>query len=71
MPIDQAYVRRASGLVRGLSQLDAFAVGLTCTFVQPIYAIWYVLIVGEDLFPRGNLLIALGLSVVVGGASVR
>ena len=65
MPEDLTFTRTASGLVRGLSRTDAFAIGLM--FIQPIYAIWYVILVGVGLFPGGNLLIALLISTAMCG----
>jgi APA family basic amino acid/polyamine antiporter len=65
MPEDLAFTRTASGLTRGLSHRDAFAIGLM--FIQPIYAIWYAVLVGVGLFPGGNLLIALLISTVMCG----
>lgn len=65
MAEELAFTRAASGLVRGLSRADAFALGLM--FLQPIYAIWYVILVGVGQFPGGNLLIALLISVAMCG----
>jgi amino acid transporter len=65
MPEELAFARQASGLVRGLSLWDAFGIGLMV--IQPIYAIWYAIQVGVGLFPGGNLLIALAISVVMCG----
>jgi len=64
---EYTYARRASGLVRGLSLWDTFAIGLMT--IQPIYGIWYVIQVGVGLFPHANLLIALALSAVSVGFS--
>lgn len=64
---DLAFARKASGLVRGLSTFDAFGMGLL--LINCIYPIWYAIEVGLGLYPRANLLIALLISLVLGGIS--
>jgi basic amino acid/polyamine antiporter, APA family len=62
-----AFARKASGLTRGLSMTDTFSMGLM--FTQPIYAIWFVFMVGLGIFHAGNMLIALAISLVIAGIS--
>lgn len=65
MAEELAFARKASGLVRGLSMTDAFGIGLMTA--QPIFSIWYMMQVGIGLFPGGNLIIGIGISVVMCG----
>lgn len=53
------FARKASGLVRGLSTVDAYGVALMT--VQPIQGIWFMFLYGAGLFPDGNLGISLGI----------
>ena len=65
MAEELVFARKASGLVRGLNGTDTFGMGLM--FIQPIYAVWYVVMVGLGIFHGGNLIIALTLSLIVCG----
>ena len=67
MAEELAFARKASGLVRGLSLVDTFGIGLMV--IQPIYAIWYSIQVGVGLFPGGNLVIALIICAVMCGVT--
>lgn len=65
MPEELTYVRKASGLTRGLSAYDAFGVGLF--FILPTYVIWWMVMSGLGLFPGANLWITIALTVVLLG----
>ncbi len=60
-----AFARKASGLVRGLSTYDAMGIGLM--IVQPIAGIWGMLYTGAGLYPGGNMIIAIVISVFTCG----
>jgi basic amino acid/polyamine antiporter, APA family len=60
-----AFARKASGLVRGLSMLDAFAVGFMNQGLTP--SIWVTISLGLSVFMGGNLIIACVLSAVLAG----
>ena len=47
-----AFARKASGLVRGLSMTDAFAVGLMNQGLTP--SIWFAITFGLGVFLGGN-----------------
>jgi basic amino acid/polyamine antiporter, APA family len=60
-----AYARKASGLVRGLSMMDAFAVGFMNQGLTP--SIWVSISLGLGVFLGGNLIIACIISAVLAG----
>jgi len=60
-----AFARKASGLVRGLSMWDAFAVGFMNQGLTP--SIWVTISLGLGVFLGGNLIIACILSGVLAG----
>ena len=60
-----AFARKASGLVRGLSMLDAFGVGFMNQGLTP--SIWFAITFGLGVFLGGNLIIASVISVVLAG----
>ena len=65
MPEEFAYARKASGLVRGLSMMDAFAVGFMNQGLTP--SIWVTVSLGLGVFLGGNLIIAAIISAVLAG----
>ena len=65
MSTEFSFARKASGLTRGISTRDLFA--LSVMYIQPCWGIFFASVYGLALFPRGNLLIALGLSFVTVG----
>jgi basic amino acid/polyamine antiporter, APA family len=60
-----AFARKASGLVRGLSMMDAFAVGFMNQGLTP--SIWVTISLGLGVFLGGNLIIACILSALLAG----
>jgi len=60
-----AFARKASGLVRGLSMWDAFAVGFMNQGLTP--SIWTTITLGLGVFLGGNLIIACIISTVLAG----
>jgi APA family basic amino acid/polyamine antiporter len=60
-----AFARKASGLVRGLSMTDAFAVGFMNQGLTP--SIWFAITFGLGVFLGGNLIIAALISFVLAG----
>ncbi len=60
-----AFARKASGLVRGLSMMDAFAVGFMNQGLTP--SIWFTISLGLGVFMGGNLIIACIISAVLAG----
>jgi amino acid transporter len=60
-----AFARKASGLVRGLSMVDAFGVGFMNQGLTP--SIWVTISLGLGVFFGGNLIIAVILSVLLAG----
>jgi basic amino acid/polyamine antiporter, APA family len=64
---DLTFARKASGLVRGLSTLDAFGIGIMVT--MPLFTIWQMIYLGYGLFPGGQMVIAIIISVVLIGVS--
>lgn len=60
-----AFARKASGLVRGLSFTDAF--GISFVTIQPIWSIWYAILIGAGLFLGANLIITLVICAVTCG----
>jgi basic amino acid/polyamine antiporter, APA family len=67
MADDLTFARKASGLVRGLSTLDAFGIGIMIT--MPLFTIWQMIYLGYGLFPGGEIIIAIIISVVLIGVS--
>ncbi len=65
MSQELAYARKASGLVRGLSMMDAFAVGFMNQGLTP--SIWVTISLGLGVFLGGNLIIAALLSALLAG----
>ncbi len=65
MAEELAFARKASGLVRGLSMTDAFAVGLMNQGITP--SIWFAITFGLGVFLGGNLIIACLISLVLAG----
>ena len=62
---EMAYARKASGLVRGLSMLDAFAVGFMNQGLTP--SMWVMISLGLGVYTGGNLIIATLISIVLCG----
>jgi amino acid transporter len=60
-----AFARKASGLVRGLSMLDAFAVGFMNQGLTP--SIWTTITLGMSVFLGANLIWATIISAVLAG----
>jgi APA family basic amino acid/polyamine antiporter len=60
-----AFARKASGLVRGLSMSDAFAVGFMNQGLTP--SIWFAITFGLGVFLGGNLIIAAVISFLLAG----
>ena len=65
MAEELSFARKASGLVRGLSTYDAMGIGIMV--VQPIAGIWMMLYTGLGLYPGGNMLIAVIISILACG----
>ncbi len=65
MAEELAFARKASGLVRGLSMTDAFAVGFMNQGITP--SIWLIFTLGLGTFLGGNLVLAAIISVVMAG----
>ena len=65
MAEELAFARKASGLVRGLSMTDAFAVGFMNQGITP--SIWLIFTLGLGTFLGGNLILAAIISVVMAG----
>ncbi len=65
MSEELAYARKASGLVRGLSMMDAFAVGFMNQGLTP--SIWVIITLGLGVFLGGNLIWACIFSAVLAG----
>src|SRR5512136_1633654 len=66
MTAEMAFARKASGLVRGLSFLDAFGVGFMNQGLTP--SMWVMISLGVGVYTGGNLIIATLLSAVLCGA---
>jgi len=62
-----AFARKASGLVRGLSMLDAFSVGFMNQGLTP--GAWVFISLGLSTFMGGNIVIATIISVILAGVS--
>lgn len=65
MPEQMAFARKASGLVRGLSFLDAFGVGFMNQGLTP--SMWVMISFGLGVYTGGNLIIATLLSAFLCG----
>src|SRR5512136_1491113 len=65
MPEQMAFARKASGLVRGLSFVDAFGVGFMNQGLTP--SMWVMISLGLGVYTGGNLIIATLLSVLLCG----
>ena len=65
MAEDLAFARKASGLVRGLSMSDAFAVGFMNQGITP--SIWLIFTLGLGTFLGGNVVVAAVISLVMAG----
>ena len=64
-PTEMAFARKASGLVRGLSFIDAFGVGFMNQGLTP--SMWVMISLGLSVYSGGNLIIATLLSVLLCG----
>jgi amino acid transporter len=62
---EMAFARKASGLVRGLSLMDAFAVGFMNQGLTP--SMWVMISLGLGVYTGGNLIIATLISVILCG----
>jgi amino acid transporter len=60
-----AFARKASGLVRGLSMMDAFGVGFMNQGLTP--SMWVMISLGLGVYLGGNLIIATILSAILCG----
>jgi APA family basic amino acid/polyamine antiporter len=65
MAEELAFARKASGLVRGLSMTDAFAVGFMNQGITP--SIWLIFTLGLGTFLGGNLVLAAVISLIMAG----
>ncbi len=65
MPEQMAFARKASGLVRGLSIVDAFGVGFMNQGIT--VSMWVMISMGLSVYTGGNLVIATLLSAVLCG----
>ncbi len=65
MPEQMAFARKASGLVRGLSFLDAFGVGFMNQGLTP--SMWVMISFGLGVYTGGNLIIGTLLSAFLCG----
>jgi amino acid transporter len=65
MPEEMAFARKASGLVRGLSFIDAFGVGFMNQGLTP--SMWVMISLGLGVYTGGNLVIATLLSALLCG----
>jgi APA family basic amino acid/polyamine antiporter len=65
MPEQMAFARKASGLVRGLSFLDAFGVGFMNQGLTP--SMWVMISFGLGVYTGGNLIIGTILSAILCG----
>jgi amino acid transporter len=67
MATEIVFARKASGLVRGLSLVDAFGVGIMNIGLSP--SMFFMISVGLLIYPAGNLIIAAILGFLLGGIS--
>src|SRR5512136_2154067 len=65
MPEQMAFARKASGLVRGLSILDAFGVGFMNQGIT--VSMWVMISMGLSVYTGGNLILATLLSALLCG----
>jgi len=65
MAEEKVFARKASGLVRGLSLLDAFGVGFMNQGLTP--SMWVMISLGLSVYTGGNLIIATILSTILCG----
>jgi APA family basic amino acid/polyamine antiporter len=65
MPEQMAFARKASGLVRGLSFVDAFGVGFMNQGLTP--SMWVMISFGLGVYTGGNLIIGTLLSALLCG----
>lgn len=65
MTQEKVFARKASGLVRGLSLLDAFGVGFMNQGLTP--SMWVMISLGLSVYTGGNLIIATILSAIMCG----
>jgi basic amino acid/polyamine antiporter, APA family len=65
MAEEKVFARKASGLVRGLSMVDAFGVGFMNQGLTP--SMWVMISLGLSVYTGGNLIIATILSAVLCG----
>jgi APA family basic amino acid/polyamine antiporter len=65
MPEQMAFARKASGLVRGLSLIDAFGVGFMNQGLT--VSMWVMISMGLSVYTGGNLIIATLLSALLCG----
>ncbi len=65
MPEQMAFARKASGLVRGLSFVDAFGVGFMNQGLTP--SMWVMISFGLGVYTGGNLIIGTLLSAILCG----
>ena len=65
MPEQMAFARKASGLVRGLSVVDAFGVGFMNQGLT--VSMWVMISMGLSVYTGGNLIIATIISTVLCG----
>jgi amino acid transporter len=65
MAEQKVFARRASGLVRGLSLIDAFGVGFMNQGLTP--SMWVMISFGLSVYTGGNLILATILSVILCG----
>ncbi len=65
MPEQMAFARKASGLVRGLSLVDAFGVGFMNQGLT--VSMWVMISMGLSVYTGGNLIIATLLSAILCG----
>jgi len=65
MPEQMAFARKASGLVRGLSLIDAFGVGFMNQGLT--VSMWVMISLGLSVYTGGNLIIATILSAILCG----
>src|SRR3972149_11687666 len=62
---EMAFARKASGLVRGLSLIDAFGVGFMNQGLTP--SMWVMISLGLGVYTGGNLILATLLSILMCG----
>ncbi len=65
MPEQMSFARKASGLVRGLSFIDAFGVGFMNQGLT--VSMWVMISMGLSVYTGGNLIIATILSAILAG----